>query len=204
MKAKDVLRLLNITRPTLSKYVKEKTVKVDSEVNGQYIYNDKSIFELLNKNNPRKNVLYARVSTSSQKKDLENQIETLKEFCLSNGIQIHDIKKDISSGMNLDRKQFLEMLDDIVKYKVDKIFITYKDRLARLSFKMIENICKNFGTSIIVLDEIDNSKTIEKEFLEEIVSLIHSFSMKMYSKRRKEKLQLVSKDLELENNIKEF
>lgn len=204
MKAKDVLRLLNITRPTLSKYVKEQTIKISSEINGQYNYDDASVFELLNKDKPRKNILYARVSSSNQKKDLENQIETLKAFCLKNGIQINNIYSDISSGMNLDRKDFLKLLDEITSYRIDKIFITYKDRLARLSFQMIENICTNFGTKIIILDELENSKTTEQEFLEEVISLIHSFSMKMYSKRRKEKLQLVTKDLELENSIKEF
>lgn len=36
MKAKQVLNLLKITRPTLSKYVKEGRLSVDSSVNVQY------------------------------------------------------------------------------------------------------------------------------------------------------------------------
>lgn len=164
------------------------------------IYNAESVYKLVNQNSKtvRKNIAYCRVSTNNQKQDLINQEETIKQFCLKNGIIIHETFKDISSGMNLDRKAFLLLLDDIVKYKIDNIFITYKDRLARLSFEMIQNICNNFGTKIIILDEIGNSKTTEQEFLEEVVSLIHSFSMKMYSKRRKEKLELIAKDLELE------
>ena len=35
MKAKDVLKILNITRPTLTKYIKENKIKVDSVINGQ-------------------------------------------------------------------------------------------------------------------------------------------------------------------------
>lgn len=204
MKSKDVLRLLNITRPTLTKYVKDGTVKTINQINGQYTYDDESVFKLLNKNNPRKNVIYSRVSSSNQKKDLENQIETLQTFCSKNGISIQGSYSDIASGMNLDRKNFMLLLNEITAYKIDKIFITYKDRLARLSYQMVENICSNFGTKIIILNEIDNSKTIEQEFLEEVITLIHSFSMKMYSKRRREKLQLISKELELENSIKEI
>ena len=45
------------------------------------------------------------------------------------------------------------------------------------------------------------TKNTEKEFLEEIVSLIHSFSMKMYSSRRKKKLELIKQDLELESKV---
>lgn len=80
MKAKDVLRLLNITRPTLTKYVKEGKVKVDATINGQYVYNDRSVFELMRGGSSRKNVIYARVSTGKQKKDLEEQVNTISKF----------------------------------------------------------------------------------------------------------------------------
>lgn len=204
MRAKDVLRLLNITRPTLTKYTKEGKIKINNQVNGQYDYNEESVFQLVNRNKTRKNVIYARVSTPKQKSDLNNQIEIIETFCLKNGIVIHDVYKDISSGMNLDRKDFLKMFEEVSRGSIDKIFITYKDRMARLSFQMIENVCKNFGTKIIILHELENSKTMEQEFLEEVSSLIHSFSMRMYSARRKEKLSLVAKDLDLEKNIKSF
>ena len=48
MKAKEVLEKLNITRPTLTKYVKEGLIKVDSCINGQYNYNEESVNKLLN------------------------------------------------------------------------------------------------------------------------------------------------------------
>ena len=64
---------------------------------------------------------------------------------------------------------------------------------------MINQLFKKFGTEIIVVNDIDNPKEIEKEIFEEIISLLHCFSMKMYSSRRKEKLKLVEKELILEN-----
>lgn len=48
LKAKQVLELLNITRPTLCKYVKQGLIKIDSEINGQYRYNSESVYALLN------------------------------------------------------------------------------------------------------------------------------------------------------------
>ena len=48
MKSKEVLEKLKITRPTLTKYVKTGVIKIDSEINGRYIYNDESVEELLN------------------------------------------------------------------------------------------------------------------------------------------------------------
>jgi len=47
MKAKEVLDKLGITRQTLTKYVKEGLIKIDSEINGRYLYNDESVNNLL-------------------------------------------------------------------------------------------------------------------------------------------------------------
>ena len=47
LKAKEVLKILDITRPTLCKYVKQGLVKVDCCINGQYRYNKDSIYKLL-------------------------------------------------------------------------------------------------------------------------------------------------------------
>lgn len=48
MRAKEVLKILGITRPTLCKYVKQGIIKVDSIVNGQYRYNAESVYKILN------------------------------------------------------------------------------------------------------------------------------------------------------------
>jgi predicted site-specific integrase-resolvase len=48
LKAKDVMSLLGISRQTLSTYVKQGLVRVDSTVNGKYRYNKESVFALVN------------------------------------------------------------------------------------------------------------------------------------------------------------
>lgn len=201
MKAKEVLKILNITRQTLCKYVKMGSIKVKKLPNGQYDYNKNDIYKVLNKNNYRQNVIYARISSTCQKKDLENQISTVEKFCMNNAIKIDNIYKDICSGLRFDRKDFQKLMDDVTSYKINKIFITYKDRLSRISFDMFKSLFEKYGTEIIVLNEIDNPKEIEKEIFEEIISLLHCFSMKMYSSRRKQKLELIEKELILENEI---
>jgi predicted site-specific integrase-resolvase len=50
VRAKEVLQILGITRPTLSKYVKQGLIKVDAVINGQYRYNEESVYSLINKN----------------------------------------------------------------------------------------------------------------------------------------------------------
>jgi len=199
MKAAEALKLLEISRPTLCKYVKEKKIHVVRKANGYYDYSSDDVYHLMNHSIDRKNVIYARVSSTCQKKDLKNQIETLRQFCNKNGVCVSDEFADVCSGMNLDRKNFQRMLDEITEYKIKTVYVTYKDRLTRLSFDMFKRLFLKYGTEIVVLNEIDNPKEIEKEIFEEIITLLHSFSMKMYSSRRKEKLILVEKDLRLES-----
>ena len=79
MKANEVLKLLRITRPTLTKYVKEGLIKVEKLPNGRYKYDSESVYSFLNKGMKRKTHIYARVSASKQKPDLNNQMEPLKQ-----------------------------------------------------------------------------------------------------------------------------
>ena len=47
MRAKEVLKVLGITRPTLCKYVKQGLITIDSVINGQYRYNEESVRRIL-------------------------------------------------------------------------------------------------------------------------------------------------------------
>jgi predicted site-specific integrase-resolvase len=201
MKSKDVLKLLKITRPTLSKYVKNGKLTVKLLPNGFYDYDKKSVYALFDKTLERNSVIYCRVSTNKQKNDLINQENTLKEFCFKNNIIISDIYKDIGSGINFDRKEFNRLINNVINRKIDVIYITYKDRLSRISFSMFENLFSEFDCKIIVLNQINDEKIIEKEIFNEIIGLIHCFSMKVYSNRRKEKLKLIEKELIMEDDL---
>ena len=134
MRSKEVLNLLRVTRPTLTKYVKSGKIKVIRKPNGHYEYDEESVYAFLNKDVRRKTYIYARVSTSKQKKDLENQIEMLKQFCFSNGYIISGIYVDVASGINFEkRKEFFAMLDDILAGKVERVVITYKSDFCNVS-----------------------------------------------------------------------
>lgn len=190
MTAKDVLRILQITRPTLTKYVKEGKLKVTTKGNGRYDYDADSVYKMLNKDIERKTYLYARVSTSKQKKDLENQVQLLKNFCFQNGYVINGVYQDIASGISFDkREQFFDMLDDILAGKVNKVIITYKDRLSRVGFELFTYLFQKYGCEIIVISEVGSEKLDSQEIFEEIISLLHCYSMKLYSRRKAKKIK---------------
>ena len=186
MKAQKVLKLLQITRQTLTKYVRNGILEVEVLGNGRYNYLDESVYQFLNKEISRKTVIYARVSTQKQKKDLANQVELLKTYCFSNGISINEVYQDIASGISFENRQdFFNLLDEIINHTIDKVIITYKDRLSRVGFGLFKHLFENFGTEIIVISETGSKTLDSKEVFDEIVSLLHCYSMKLYSSRKR-------------------
>jgi len=81
------------------------------------------------------------------------------------------------------------MLDDIIAGKIEKVIITYKDRLSRVGFELFKHLFLRFNTEIIVVSEIGSQKLDSEEIFEEIVSLLHCYSMKLYSKRHMNKVK---------------
>ena len=195
MKAKEVLELLQITRPTLTKYVKEGLIEVTTLPNGRYDYSKESVYKIFNKGVKRKTYIYARVSTTKQKKDLENQIDMLKQFCFSNGYEVSKVYSDIASGISFEkRKDFFKMLDDIISGKVERVIISYKDRLSRVVYELFYYLFKKYNCEIIVMSEVGSKKLDSEEIFEEIISLLHCYSMRLYSKRKGQKIKEILKE----------
>jgi len=121
--------LLRISRVTLSKYVKEGTIKITTLPNGRYNYNEKSVYRFLNKDLPRKTVVYTRMATKKQKKDLENLIYFITNYYFQNGIVLNAIYEDIASGMRFNREKLRSLLRELIIYRIEKVIISHKDKL---------------------------------------------------------------------------
>lgn len=193
MKAKEVLSLLGISRVTLCRYVKLGKIKTILLPNGTYDYDKADVYKLKGLSVKRKSVIYARVSTVKQKNDLSNQIENISSFMNAKGIGVDEIYSDIASGMNLDRKDFDRLLSAVMANEIEEVYVSYKDRLARLDFELVERLFRKYGTRIVVINSSEN-KTAEEELFEDLIDVINSFSMKAYSKRRLANKLLGEKD----------
>lgn len=184
MKAKEVLQILRVTRPTLTKYVKDGLIKVTVKGNGQYDYDSDSVYKLLNKDIERKTYIYARVSTAKQKKDLENQIQLLKTFCFQNGYVLNGVYQDIASGVSFEkRKEFFDLLDEVLAGKVKRVIVTYKDRLSRVGFELFSHLFAKYGCELIAMSEVGSTELDSEEVFDDVVYLLESYSLNLYSKR---------------------
>ena len=202
LSSKEVANLCGVTIHTVCMWRKEGRLpfmKINDRV---ILHKIEDVEKLLNKKifseenaKKRKNIIYARVSTSKQKDDLKKQIQILNDFCNSNGIIIDEIFAEIASGMNEDREEFNKIIDLVINKEIDKIYITFEDRLTRFGFKYFENLFDKFDTQIVILNNKINNESFEEELSNDLISIIHHFSMKMYSNRRK-KLKEASKLIE--------
>lgn len=128
----------------------------------------------------RTTVLYARVSTPSQKEDLRTQIEYLGSRypgceCIN----------DIGSGLNFKRKKFLRLMERVALREVEAVVVAHKDRLCRFGFDFIEWFCNLNGCAVVVLNHTYHSP--QQEFLEDFMAIMHCFSAKLYFLRKYEK-----------------
>lgn len=186
MKANEVMKTLQISRPTLLRWRKAGILKARKLPTGHYDWDDDTVYKILNKGESRKTYLYARVSTPKQRADLDNQVTNLQHFALKQGYQVAGVFKDIASGISFEnRTQFFELLDLVIAGKVSAVIITYKDRLSRVGFDLFKYLFDKYHTQIIVMSELTDKKTDQQEIFEEIISLLHAFSMRMYAGRRK-------------------
>lgn len=185
MKAKEVLNILNITHRTLGTYTKKGLLHPIKINTNHYEYDAEEVYTLLGKGTERYNVTYSRVSLPKQKKDLEKQTQRLYDFALSNGYALKEQITDVKSGMSFnERKGFVKLLKKVTNYEVKNVIIENKDRLVRFGFDLIKMLFEKYGTNIIILSDEPN-KTYEQELTDDLISIIHYYSMKSYSHRRK-------------------
>ena len=147
-----------------------------------------------NNNVPQKRlvVTYSRVSSHGQKDDLKLQQSFIENFVASNGLQVDENLSDIGSGLNYERKNFLKILDLVEQNKIEKIIIAHKDRFVRFGFDYFQNFCKKHNTEILIINL--DSCSPEQEFTEDLISIIHCFSSKLYGLRKYNKNTKVLKN----------
>lgn len=146
----------------------------------------------------RKVILYSRVSSAKQKDDLERQ----KEYIRSNlpdkysGATVDNIS-DIGSGINFKRSGLLQILGRVKEGKVSTIVVASRDRLARFGFELIEWLCNEYETKILVLDSEDT--TPESELGKDLMAIVQVYCCRWNGKRRYKAKDKIN-EIETESN----
>jgi predicted site-specific integrase-resolvase len=189
----EVSKLTGVTVKTLKIWDNEGLLKAkyktagghrryDSDEIEKYIGNDKS------KEKERNVFVYCRVSTKKQQEsgNLQRQKERLIKYCKEESYNIVEIFEEVASGINDNRKELVKMYRrlDEVKY----IVVEYEDRLARFGYNYLKEYAKSFNVEIKVIEH-NEKKDSNEEMVNDLISIITSFSAKIYGSRGGRKIQ---------------
>lgn len=134
-------------------------------------------------------VIYSRVSTHSQKHDLETQSAALKTY------EHEELIQEIGSGMSFRRKKFIKLMERVGRGEISEIIVAHKDRLCRFGFDFVEWYCSENNCKITVIG--DTKLSPHTELRQDFMSIMHCFSSRLYFLRR------YKDPISKENNITE-
>lgn len=184
IKPKEMAKRLGITVQTLQNWDNNGKLKAyRTPTNRRYYTEDQyQAYTGLQNSTKRLNVLYARVSEYGQKDDLQNQLAFIRQYANAKGIIIDQEFTDIGSGLNYKRKKWNQLLNMVMQDQINQIFITYQDRFIRFGFDWFDNLCKQHGTKIIVINNPHTSP--DQELVSDLISIMHVFSYRLYGLRK--------------------
>lgn len=206
----EVAKLLGVVPMTIMRWDKKGKIKFSRTDTNRRVISREDLIDFLKEqhiyldlpDNNKMDIVYARVSTHEQVEngDLDRQVLSIIDQVpnLNNPL----ILKEQGSELNLNRKNINKMLDLVMGEKVNRIFITYKERLSRFGYETIEKICKKHDVDIIVLNG-NKEKSIEQELIEDMMMLLSSFSGKMYKLRNHKNQIIIEEGGQNDNNKSE-
>lgn len=142
-------------------------------------------------------VLYARVSSSENKDNLEKQLDRLRLYANAKGYRVVKEIKEIGSGLNDKRAKLNNLLEnDLDTFSI--LLVEHKDRLTRFGFNYIDILLKTHNKEIEVINLVDSDR---EDLVQDFISVITSFCARVYGQRRsKRKTEALIKELEDESN----
>lgn len=183
--ASIVKRYFNCSNSSLINWASQGKIKFIKSPGGKRFYLFEDIIKISGisiEMENRKTICYARVSSSKQKEDLKRQVSLLKDIYPN-----EEIITDIGSGLNYNRRGLQNLLKRISNKEIDRVIVTYKDRLCRYGIELIEWIFNYFNVELKILSK--NNELLEdpsiSDFSRDILDICNYFVAKYNGKKAK-------------------
>lgn len=130
---------------------------------------------------------YCRVSSHEQKQkgDLERQNGRVLTYCAKQGYHVVKSFEEVGSGMCDTRSKLKQLFQLVSEKKIDKVVVEHKDRLTRFNFEFLSQFFASHDVEIEWIGEV-LGKTYEAELVKDMLSLMSSFSNRIYGRRSAE------------------
>jgi len=190
---REACRRFGIHFVTLKRWIYSGKIRAVKTPTGRWMIPESEIERIISGKGEAKEVravIYARVSSSDQKSDLERQIQYLTQYCSAKGYRVIYVLSDIASGFKTNRRGLQKLFNCVVNRQVDVVVITYKDRLTRFGFEYLEYFFRQYGvkTEVVYGEE---PKEAYQELVEDLLAIVTSFAGKLYGMRSHRKKKLV-------------
>jgi putative resolvase len=172
---------------TVRRWESEGRIRVRRTRTGQRYFDDTDVRRVLQPGfdeSTRKTVVYCRVSSPGQKDDLASQVAAMEQFCLARGVAVDEWVEEIGGGMDLTRRKFLALMDNIERGHIATLVIAHRDRLARFGFDYLQHIAAKNGCEIVVANQ--ESLSPRRELVEDLLAIVHTFAGRLDGLRRYE------------------
>ncbi|HZU00756.1 MAG TPA: IS607 family transposase [Ktedonobacteraceae bacterium] len=186
---KEFGQLIGKATKTLQKWDREGRLKAhrSPQSNRRFYTHDQYLEYMgLKAKEEGKTIVYARVSTASQKPDLMNQIAALRTYCETRQIKVDEWMQDIGSGLNYKRKQFNRLMELVELGQVRRIIIAHRDRLVRFGYDYFEAFCERHNTGLLVVN--GDSLSPEQELVQDLLAITTVFSARLHGLRSYKKV----------------
>ena len=142
-------------------------------------------------------VAYSRVSSHEQKAkgDLERQSGRLLTYCVKKGYNVVKSYEEVGSGMCDTRPRLRQLFKLVEEKQVKKVVVEHKDRLTRFNFQFLSDYFGSHGVEIEWTEDV-LGKSYEQELVEDMLTLMSSFSNKIYGKRSAENRKKKKQELQ--------
>lgn len=191
---KEAIRVLGIHQQTLYQWDKKGWIETIRTPGGKRLYNVNKLiqenecdFDIdcvkdlneLDKSEEKLNLSYARVSSHSQKDDLERQKNLILEKYPK-----HKLILDIGSGLNFERVGLKKIIKLAIAGRVNELVIAYKDRLTRFGYELIENLIKDYSNGKIIIINKTDDLAPEEELMKDMLQIMNVYVAKMNGLRK--------------------
>jgi putative resolvase len=180
-------KLLGVTVKTLQRWEREgRLIPVARTNSNRRLYTVSQIrtfsgIRQAGGNEPIRLIAYCRVSSAAQKPDLINQRRVLEEFIVAKGLANVEFIEEVGGGLNFKRKKFLALMDEIGRREVKILILAHRDRLTRFGFEWFEYYAKVHSCEVLVLNQERLSP--EQEMVQDLMTIVHCFSSRLYGLR---------------------
>lgn len=183
IKLSQLAKDLNLNYQTIFRWHKSKKINTIQTKSSSIFITQKEYNKILNipeqeQKEDEKIVIYCRVSSTKNRKNLETQKERLINYCNAKGYQVYKVIEEFGSGINDSRPKLTKLLENL---NFTKIVIEHKDKLTRMGFNYLNIYCKSHNKEIEIINNVDTDK---EDIIQDFVSIITSYYTKIYGRRR--------------------